>query len=68
VVHPFTEADTGFDAVRARPAVTLAAFGHLFGLSAEAHVPVDLHRRGGKTKDPISAVSGNDQLIVGLGS
>jgi len=68
VVRPFTE-DVGFDAVRARPAaITLVAIYHLFGLSAEAHVPVDLHRRGGNTKHPISAVSGNDQLIVGLKS
>jgi hypothetical protein len=36
VVHPFTEAVTGFDAVRAPPAtITLVAFGHLLGLSAE---------------------------------
>jgi hypothetical protein len=57
VVHPFTEAVTGFDAVRARsPTITLVAFGHLFVLPAEARVPVDLHWRGGMTKHPISAV------------
>ena len=69
VVHPVTEAVIGFEAVRARPAtVTLVAFGHLHGLSAEARVPVDLHWRGGMTKHPISTVSGKDQFIVRLGS
>lgn len=51
VVHPVTEAVTGFDAVQARAAtITLVAFDHLLGLSAEARVPVDLHWRGGTTK------------------
>jgi hypothetical protein len=63
-VRPFTEA------VRARPAtITVVAFGHLLGLSAEARLPVDLHGCGAMTKHKISAVSGigNDQLIVGFG-
>jgi hypothetical protein len=37
--------------VQARAAtITLVAFDHLLGLSAEARVPVDLHWRGGTTK------------------
>ena len=51
IVHPFTEAVTGFDAMRALPAtMTLVAFDHLLGSSAEVRAPLDLHRRGGMLK------------------
>jgi len=47
VVYPVTEAVIGFEAIRERPAtIILMAFGHLHRVSAEARVPVDLHRHG----------------------